>query len=71
MSTTTAPTASLPAAGVRHAGDRSLAVALGVARPAPAVVRVPPVARHLVAGQSPLEAYGWAAADAPRVPSAR
>ncbi len=68
MSTTTAPALH---ADVRHAGDRSLAIALGVARPAPAAVRVPPVARHVVAGQSPLEAYGWAPVDAPLVPSAR
>lgn len=68
MSTTTAPAP----ADVRYCGDRSLAIALGVARPTPAAVRVPPAALRLVAGQSPLEAYGWASPDAPvAVASAR
>ncbi len=65
MSTTTAA----PSADVRHAGDRSLAIALGVARPAPVAVRVPTAALRLVAGQSPLEAWGWASTDAAPAPT--
>ncbi|WP_136519005.1 MULTISPECIES: hypothetical protein [Cellulomonas] len=68
MSTTTAPAlpvTALPApVGALHCGDRTLAIALGVARPAPRAVRVPSVAVRRVAGQSPLEARGWASAEA-------
>ncbi|MFS0703384.1 hypothetical protein AB6N23_02570 [Cellulomonas sp. 179-A 9B4 NHS] len=65
MSTTTAA----PTVDVRHAGDRSLAIALGVARPAPAAVRVPTAALRVVAGQSPLEAWGWASTDPTAAPT--
>ncbi|QGQ18508.1 hypothetical protein GC089_03620 [Cellulomonas sp. JZ18] len=59
------PVAAPPAAvDALHCGDLTLAVALGVARPAPRAVRVPSVAVRRVAGQSPLEARGWASADA-------
>ncbi|MFC8191940.1 hypothetical protein ACFUMH_09805 [Cellulomonas sp. NPDC057328] len=64
MSTTTAAPSV-----VRHAGDRSLAIALGVARPAPAAVRVPTAALRVVAGQSPLEAWGWTSTDAAPAPT--
>lgn len=71
MSTTTAPAlpVTAPAAptasvGALHCGDRTLAIALGVARPAPRAVHVPSVAVRRVAGQSPLEARGWASAEA-------
>lgn len=63
MTTTSlaAPPATVP---VLHCGDRTLAVALGVARATPAGVRVPSVVQRPVAGRSPLEASGWAG-DAP------
>lgn len=47
----------------------SLAVALGVARPTPPAIHLPPLSQRLVPGGSPLEATGWALPDELPAPS--
>ena len=58
MSTTTP-------ADVRHDPEHALAVALGLVRRNLPPLRLPSLAQHVVPGLSPLEASGWAEADAP------